>query len=207
MLWLLVALPFLQAYSPDGRYHDVQEPGGVSNTPGPVLPANCVDGTLPGNVGIDPPEKEKIQWMTLSQAQAKQAQAPRPILIDLYTDWCGWCKVMDKKTYAQSDVAKYINEHYYPVKLDAEGKESLTWRGRSFGYNASARIHNFAIFLTNGQLSFPQTIFIMPGDQQPQAIPGYLEVKDMELLLKYFGEGHYGKTPFPDYQKKFSHSW
>jgi thioredoxin-related protein len=114
---------------------------------------------------------------------------------------------MDKKTYSQSDVARYINEHYYPVKLDAEGKESLTWRGRSFGYNASARIHNFAIFLTNGQLSFPQTIFIMPGDQQPQAIPGYLEVKDMELLLKYFGEGHYGRIAFPDYQKKFSPSW
>jgi uncharacterized protein YyaL (SSP411 family) len=153
------------------------------------------------------PGKEKIQWLTLAEAQALQAKDPRPILVDLYTDWCGWCKVMDRKTYAHAEVSKYISQRFYPVKINAEARDALQWRGKDFGYNADARIHDFAIFLTNGQLSFPHTVFLVPGDPAPQAIPGYLEVPDMELLLKYFGEGHYGKTDFAEFHKKFSRSW
>jgi thioredoxin-related protein len=184
---LLLALPFLSGIVPDRA-----GPVALGDEPSAIRP-------LPG--------KETIQWLTLAQAEKKQAQTRKPILIDLYTDWCGWCKVMDKKTYARQEVAQYINEHFYPVKLDAEGRETLTLNGKQYLYNANARIHNLAIYLTGGQLSFPHTIFLMPGDQRPQAIPGYLEVRDMELLLKFFGEGHYGKTDFPDYQKKFSPSW
>jgi uncharacterized protein YyaL (SSP411 family) len=151
--------------------------------------------------------KGKIRWLSLAEAQALQAKDPRPILVDLYTDWCGWCKVMDRKTYGHAEVAKYISDRFYPVKINAESREALQWRGKTYGYNAGARIHDFAIFLTNGQLSFPHTVFLSPGDPAPQAIPGYLEVPDMELLLKYFGEGHYGKLDFADFHKKFSHSW
>ena len=160
-----------------------------------------------GGKGLYLPVREKIEWLSLAEAQARQTARRKPILIDLYTNWCGWCKVMDKKTYARPELARYITENFYPVKIDAESRELMTWQGRQFTYNANARIHNLAIFLTRGQLSFPQTIFIMPSDGEPQAIPGYLEVKDMELLLKYFGEGHYGKLAFSDFQKKFSPSW
>jgi uncharacterized protein YyaL (SSP411 family) len=153
------------------------------------------------------PGKEKIQWLSLEEAQARQAKDPRPILVDLYTDWCGWCKVMDRKTYAHAEVSKYISSRFYPVRINAEAKEALQWRGKTFGYNAGARIHDFAIFLTNGQLSFPHTVFLVPGDPAPQAIPGYMEVPDIEVLLKYFGEGHYGKTDFTEFYQKFSRSW
>jgi thioredoxin-related protein len=152
-------------------------------------------------------EKVKLDWISLQQAQVKLKANKKPILIDLYTDWCGWCKVMDKKTYSNAQVAKYINENFYPVKLDAETKETLLWNGKSFNYNSQVRVNDFALALTQGQLSFPTTVILPPDGSTPQAIPGYLEVKDMEMLVKYFGDGHYGKTPFMDYQKKFVSVW
>jgi uncharacterized protein YyaL (SSP411 family) len=149
---------------------------------------------------------DKVKWMNLSEAAASLQKERRPVLIDLYTDWCGWCKVMDKKTYSNEQVARYLQEKFYPVKVNAESKEALVWNGRTYQYNASYRSNEFAVYVTQGHLEFPTTI-IIPADGEPQAIPGYLEPKDLELIVKYFGEGGYGKIPFDQFQKSFKASW
>ena len=151
--------------------------------------------------------KGKVNWVGLQEAEARAKKENKPVLIDLYTDWCGWCKVMDKQTYSHEKVAEYINTHFIPVKLDAETRNALQWKGKSYTYNASYKVNMYAVYLTEGQLSFPTTVIIPADDTRPQAIPGFLEPKDIESLLKYFGEGHYGKVPFQDYYKKFSGSW
>jgi thioredoxin-related protein len=149
---------------------------------------------------------EKLKWMSLDDAAAGLEKEKRPVLIDLYTDWCSWCKVMDKKTYGNSNVSGYVQQKFYPVKFDAEGRKSITWNGKTYDFNARQKTHDFAIYLTNGQLSYPTTVFI-PADGEPQAIPGFLNPGEFELLVKYFGEGKYGKVPFDEYQKSFKASW
>jgi thioredoxin-related protein len=151
-------------------------------------------------------EAEKLQWMTLDEVVASMKKEKRPILIDLYTDWCGWCKVMDKKTYSNKNVSAYITEKFYPVKLDAEQRKNISWNGKDYGFNSNYKTHDFAVYLTNGQLSYPTTVFI-PVDGDPQAIPGYMTPGEFELLAKYFGEGKFGKVPFGDYQKSFKSKW
>lgn len=155
-----------------------------------------------------PAEKPvKLQWMSIDEVPASLQKEKRPLLIDLYTDWCGWCKVMDQKTYSDKRVADYISRKFYAVKVNAETRNVIRWDTKSYSFNPQYRSNDFAIYLTGGRLQFPTTVFI-PGDgSQPQAIPGYLQPKDFELLLKYFGEGAYGKIPFEDYQKKFKPEW
>ncbi|HTQ29211.1 MAG TPA: DUF255 domain-containing protein [Puia sp.] len=149
---------------------------------------------------------EKLKWMNLAEASSSLQKEKRPILIDLYTDWCGWCKLMNKKTYSNQQVASYLQEKFYPVKVNAESRETLVWNGKSYSFNSGHHINDFAVYITKGQLEFPTTV-IIPEDGQPQAIPGYLEPKDLELIVKYFGEGGYGKIPFEQFQKNFKPSW
>ena len=150
---------------------------------------------------------QELQWMTLAEAEAAIKKQPRPLLIDLYTDWCGWCKVMDKNTYSNKQVIDYLSKKFYAVKLDAETRATLTWMGKAYRYNAGYRTNDLAIYFTLGQLSYPTTVIIPADNSSPQPIPGYLEPKNIELVLKYFGEGNYGKIPFKNYQQNFKTSW
>ena len=65
-------------------------------------------------------QETPVKWMSFEQAIEKSKTEKRKIFIDVYTDWCGWCKVMDKNTFSETQVAKILNEMFYPVKLDAE---------------------------------------------------------------------------------------
>ncbi len=147
------------------------------------------------------PVAKKINWLKLSEAEAKLKQQPKPVLIDMYTDWCGWCKVMDKKTYGKDRIAQYIEEKFYPVKLDAETKETISWKDQQYKYNSAYKANEIAVYFSNGQLAFPTTVIIPDEKTGPQAIPGYIEADEFEKLLKYFGEGYYKNISFEDYLK------
>ena len=154
-----------------------------------------------------PPAPAKLKWMTIREAREAMKQEKRPILIDLYTDWCGWCKVMDKKTYTNAKVIEYVQQHFYPVKINAETKEDITWNDKTYKFNPADRANDFAIYLTHGQLSFPTTVIIPVQGGEPQPVPGYLPPKDLQLIVTYFGEGKFGTQPFDAYQQSFKSSW
>lgn len=153
------------------------------------------------------PRVEKFQWLNLSDLKIKLKEQNKPILIDVYTDWCHWCKVMDSKTYSNQKVMDYLRENFYSVKVNAESRDSMSWKERSFAYNTKYKINEFALFLTNGQASFPTTVIIPDDHSAPIPIPGYLGPKELEIIVKYFGGGAYKTKTFPEFQKTFRSSW
>lgn len=152
----------------------------------------------------DNTNKEKIKWYSLEEANELNKVNKRKILVDLYTDWCGWCKVMDKNTFNNQKVIQYINKKFYPVKLNAEIRESIIFKNKTYKYVATGNrgYNEIAMELTGGRLSYPCVIFIDEEQNIIQAIPGYLEPDKFSIILSYFGEEHYKDTPWHVYEKE-----
>jgi len=152
-------------------------------------------------------KNDSTEWISLDEAQKQLNITKKPVLIDLYTDWCGWCKVMDKQTYSNKKVAEYLKQKFYTVKVNAESTEKINWMGKQFMFNRQYKTNEFAMYLTQGQLSYPTTVIIPTDGSGPQAIPGFLKPADFELIVKYFGENKYGNVPFEEFRKGFKTTW
>ncbi|XZF13107.1 thioredoxin family protein [Chitinophagaceae bacterium MMS25-I14] len=152
-------------------------------------------------------DSSEIHWLTLDQVQEAMKKEPRKVYMDVYTDWCGWCKVMEKKTFTNKNVIKYMNQKYYAVRLNAEQKDSIRFLGKMYGFVPEKRANQLALDILHEQMSYPTSVIFEENFMQPQPIPGYLEVANMEMILKYEGENIYKTVPFPQYQQEFKASW
>ncbi|GAB4132744.1 MAG: hypothetical protein Fur0041_04380 [Bacteroidia bacterium] len=134
-----------------------------------------------------------IKWYNIKEAQELNAKEHRKMFVDMYTSWCGWCKVMDKNTFSNPVIAKYMNKHFYPVKFDAETTDTVFFGGQMFVNHGSPQTrnpHDFAIAVLQGKMSYPSFAFI---DQGPNGtnitiMQGYLPPEQFEPYMHYYGE-------------------
>lgn len=140
-----------------------------------------------------------IKWLSLEEAAVLSRKEPRKIVVDVYTDWCGWCRKMDKSTFTDPAVTSYVNQKYYAVKLNAESREPITINGKTYQYNAQMRTHEAALALTSGKMSYPTTVYLDERMDILSPVPGYLEAPMFKTILTYFGENHYKQKTFAEY--------
>jgi thioredoxin-related protein len=138
-------------------------------------------------------EATTVKWYTIEEVQDLVKKEPRKIYIDMYTDWCGWCKVMDKKTFTNKDIIQMLNTNFYAVKFDAEGKENVNFKNQDFKFVAqgSRGYHELAAALMQGKMSYPTSVFLDEKLNLLSPVPGYYPPEKLDPLLKFFGENHY----------------
>ncbi len=151
--------------------------------------------------------KGEINWITVEEAEAKMKVKPKKVYIDLYTDWCGWCKVMDKKTFSNPSCAKFMNENYYCVKLNAEKVKTIKYQGKTHTTAANSNVNPLVLEWTNGKLSYPTSLFFDENFKIIQPLPGYLELGTFEEIVKFLNGDNYKKMPFDDYKKLMGERW
>jgi thioredoxin-related protein len=161
--------------------------------------------------------KGQINWVTMEEAMELQKTAPKKIIMDVYTNWCGPCKMLDKNTFQNEDVANYINEHFYAVKFNAEGNSKVTYKDQAFGNpnydpakaNSRNSPHEFARYLK--VRAYPTMVFFDENANYITPVTGYLKPQQLELYLKLFkSDKHKEMTTqeqFNDYAKAFTPSF
>ncbi len=152
---------------------------------------------------------QKIKWMSFEQAYELNKKKPKKIFIDMYTDWCGWCKRMDATTFADPVVVEYMNKNFYNVKMNAERKDTVVIDGTTFvnpnpASNRSS--HQLAIELLRGKMSYPSFVFLNEKSQLLTVVAGYQPAKEFEPIIHYFADNAFTDQQWEEYKAKFKGS-
>lgn len=148
----------------------------------------------------------EVKWYSIDEAVQLASQDPRVIVIDVYTDWCGWCKRMDATTFSNPEVAELMNKHFYPVKLDAEGKEDIVIGEKTFKFvdNGRRGYHEMAAIVTKGRLSYPTISYVDAQGKVLQAAPGYKTPDQFRVYLDYYSGETYKTQTFEEFSAQYA---
>ena len=158
--------------------------------------------------------KELVKWMSFAEAsKAAEKDSSKLILLDVYTNWCGPCRIMSERTFNHPEVAKIIGEHFYPVKFNAEGNLPIQFLRESYenkGYrpelaNSRNSVHPFTYYIaqTERGIAYPTTTFLNYNGKEKHPVQGVIEAREFAFLLYYIAEGEYkNKINFQDFKTK-----
>lgn len=169
-----------------------------------ILPSFIPIDKAIANTTTEVDEYAKVKWYTWEEAIQASERNPKKIFVDVYTEWCGWCKKMDRNTFAEKNVAAYLNKNFYPVKFDAEQKADVKYKGSILKFHADAGrrgVHELAHALLDGRMSYPSYVYLDENQGRITISPGYKEAKDFIKELVFISDNHYKTTTFDAYMK------
>lgn len=160
------------------------------------------------------PKEDKINWVSMEKAVAMTDKKPKKILIDVYTNWCGPCKRMASTTFVHPFIVSYVNENYYAVKFNAEGNDTVEFKGNVYvnkqfnpaNFNRRNGTHDFtrAIAPVNGRIAYPTIVYLDEELNYLTGVQGAYGAKDIEPILKWFATDSHKENPdFNSYKATF----
>ncbi|MGO3183665.1 MAG: thioredoxin family protein [Aequorivita sp.] len=159
---------------------------------------------------------QEINWMTMNEALAAQEKEPKKIFMDVYTTWCGPCKMLDRNTFSDKSVIEYVNKNYYAVKFNAEGTEDVDYQDFVYtnpNYDPNRKGRNSQHLFAHAMkvTAYPTVVFFKDNGDIIQAVPGYRTPKQLEIFLKMIHNDDYLKLTTAEsweaYQKDFKYTF
>ena len=156
---------------------------------------------------------QQIDWINVNDLKEVLKTSKKNVIIDVYTNWCGPCKLMERNTFQNKYISKFINENYHAVKFNAEGNESINFMDKFFQnpnfdssrVNTRNATHEFARFL--GISAYPTTVFLDKDMNLITPVRGYLIPKQLEIYLELFKNDDYrtitSQSDFDNFIKNF----
>jgi thioredoxin-related protein len=147
--------------------------------------------------GNERPDKNKgrgIAWATFDQGMELAKKEKKVLVVDFYTDWCSWCKVMDKETYENSEVVDYARKNLVMAKINAETTDRFNYRGTLYAGRE--------LTMMFGVRGFPATVFFTDSGELITVLSGYIPADRFYIIAKYLAEGWYEKMKFEDFEKQ-----
>ncbi|OFX25281.1 MAG: hypothetical protein A2041_02315 [Bacteroidetes bacterium GWA2_31_9b] len=149
-------------------------------------------------------QKSEVKWYTIEEAVELNKTTQKKIFIDVYTDWCGWCKKMEASTFTHPVIAKILNEDYYAVRFNAETKDTIIFSGQTFvNQGGNRQPHQLAVALLQNKLSYPSIVYMNENNQLITAVPGYYGPDGLEPILKFFITDAFKTQSFEDFKNSF----
>jgi thioredoxin-related protein len=139
---------------------------------------------------------EEIKWMSYDEATKLTKKKKKKIFIDVYTDWCGWCKKMDATTMKDPKVVAYMNKKFYAVKLNAESTAASNYKGTVLTERELAT----RIFKANG---YPTTLYLDESENLLINLAGYREATELNKILHFLGEEKYKTQTWEQYAASY----
>lgn len=159
---------------------------------------------------------QEVEWMSMNDALEAQKENPKKIFVDVYTDWCGPCKLMDKKTLQNKDVAKYISNNYYAVKFNAEGTEEVNYNDFTYtnpNYNPDRKGRNSQHLFAHALkiTGYPSIVFFDETGKVIAPVVGYQSPTQLEVYLKMINNDDYKRLntaeAWNDYKDNFKYKF
>jgi len=133
----------------------------------------------------------KLPWLAFDAASELAAKQRKHMIVDIYTTWCGWCKVMDRQTYGDPQVSAYLTEHFVLAKVNGESSAKLHWKGKELTERQFAK--------EVGVSGYPATYFMKPDAELLGGVAGYIKTPDFMIYARYVHTRWYEKGNVQQY--------
>lgn len=138
-----------------------------------------------------PNDPDKVEWLAFDVAATKAQAQKKHMIVDIYTAWCGWCKVMDRETYTNPEVVAYLRDNFVLAKVNGESSAKLKWRGKDLTERQFAK--------AVGVTGYPSTYFFKPNSELLGGMSGFLMPPDFMMYAQYVATRWYEKGKISAY--------
>lgn len=143
-----------------------------------------------------PAQAQSINWLPMEKAQKLAAQNNKKVMIYAFASWCGYCKKVEAEVFPDEAVADSLHKYFYPVRIDIESNEKVTFNGQQFTEQVLSR--RFRVYST------PTFIFLTPDGSVIGVQPGFMPADIFETMLGYVGDGYHQQMSFKQYLDKIN---